>query len=99
MANVTVIPEAQAELDEAYARYRSHSERVADDFLDEVLDAFRKIADSPELWPIDEDDDRYRFFVLDRHSYVINYRIQDAQTVRVVAVTHSARRRGYWKGR
>jgi plasmid stabilization system protein ParE len=87
------------ELDEAYAHYQARSPRAADDFLDEVLGAFRKVAASPEFWPLDEDDDRYQFFVLDRHSYVIYFRVEDAQNVRVVAVAHSARRPGYWKGR
>jgi plasmid stabilization system protein ParE len=98
MANLTVVWAAQIELDEAYVRYRSQSEVTADDFLDEVIDAFRKIEDAPELWPLDEDG-RHRFFVLQRHSYVIYYRVQDNQNVRVLAVAHSARRPGYWKGR
>ena len=99
MARITLRPAAHAELDEAYARYSSISERVAEEFLDEALDAFRKIADTPESWPPWEKDRRYRYFVLDRHSYVIYYRLEDSQTVRVVAVAHSAQQQGYWKGR
>src|SRR5437764_11045457 len=99
MARITLSPAAHVELDEACARYRSISERVAEEFLDEALDAFRKIADAPESWPPWETDRPYRYFVLNRHSYVIYYRLEDAQTVRVVAVAHSAQRQGYWKGR
>jgi plasmid stabilization system protein ParE len=99
MTRLTAIPEAQAELDRAYAYYFFHaSERTAAEFLDEVVDAFDKIAGNPEQWPAEEGTD-YRFFTLKRHSYVIYYRVETPQTVRVVAVPHSSQRPGYWHGR
>jgi plasmid stabilization system protein ParE len=97
MANLQVQAEAQAELDEAYARYLREGQRVADDFLDEVADAFQKIEQTPELWPAY--GGRHRFFALARHSYVIYYRIESTTSVRIIAFSHSARRSGYWKGR
>jgi len=93
------VPPPMQSSDEACARYASSSPRAADEFLNEVLDAFRKIAVAPEAWPPWERDRRYRYFVLARHSYVIYYRREGAETVRVVAVPHSSRRQGYWKGR
>jgi plasmid stabilization system protein ParE len=98
MAKWTIIPVAQAELERAYAYYHEHgSERVANEFFDAALDAIGKIAENPGLWPAE--DDEYRFFVLPRHSYAVVYRIEDAQNVRIVAVSHTSRAPGYWKGR
>jgi|SRR4051794_23732135 plasmid stabilization system protein ParE len=99
MANLVVIDAAETELDEARAYYRRGSRVAADEFLAEVRRALALIADNPVLWPTYEDDDRYRFFALKNHSYVIYYRILDADTVRVVAVASSWRRPGYWGGR
>jgi plasmid stabilization system protein ParE len=99
MARLTAIPEAQAELDRAHAYYFVHaSERTADECLDEVVDAFAKIAANPEQWPSEEGTD-YRFFTLKRHSYVIYYRIETPQAVRVAAVPHASQQPGYWHGR
>jgi|SRR5437588_5279986 len=99
MANLLILPAARAELDRAYAYYQVHgSQRAAEGFFSDVLDAFAKIAASPELWPA-EDDEVYRFFALKRHSYVIYYRIEDPENVRVVAVPHSSQQRGCWRGR
>ena len=97
MTSLEIRAEAQAELDEAYAQYLKQGLRVADDFLDEVVDAFQKIEQSPQLWP--PYGARHRFFALARHSYVIYYRIESPTIVRIIAVSHSARRPGYWKGR
>jgi plasmid stabilization system protein ParE len=97
MANLEIRAEAQTELDAAYARYLKEGQRVANDFLDEVGDAFQKIEATPELWP--RYGMRHRFFPLARHSYVIYYRIESAAVVRIIAISHSARRPGYWKGR
>jgi plasmid stabilization system protein ParE len=98
MAKCSIIPAAQEELEKAYAHYHKHgSERVANEFFDETLDAIRKVAENPDRWAADDDD--YRFFILDKHSYAIVYRIEDPQTVRIVAVAHTSRAPGYWKGR
>jgi plasmid stabilization system protein ParE len=97
MFHLTVSDAAEAELDEARARYRLAGERVADEFLSEVQEAFARIADTPELFP--RHDPRHRLFVLKRHAYVIYYRIENDDTVQVVAVAHAARRPNYWKGR
>jgi plasmid stabilization system protein ParE len=98
MDNIRIVPAAQRELDRAYAYYRSHgSQRVADEFFAEVLDALGKIAADPELWP--PEDEEHRFFPLARHSYVIYYQVEGPQSVRVVAISHSSQEPGYWKGR
>jgi plasmid stabilization system protein ParE len=99
MAELIVTTTAEAEFDEARAYYRRDSPTVADDFVTEVEQALVLIAENPERWPPDEDDDRYRFFVLKDHSYVIYYRMVNPQKVRVVAFSHSSRLPGYWRGR
>lgn len=99
MANLIVTDAAEAEFDTARAYYRRESLVAADEFVTEVQHALELIAEFPELWPTDEEDDRYRFFALKDHSYVIYYRLVNAQKVRVVAVSHSSRQPGYWRGR
>ena len=99
MADLIVTTIAEAEFDEAKAYYRRDSLVAAEDFVTEVEHALELIAENPKLWPPDEDDDRYRFFVLKDHAYVIYFRMVNPQTVRVVAFAHSSRLPGYWRGR
>jgi toxin ParE1/3/4 len=99
MADLIISAAAESELDEARAYYRQVSLVAADEFLAEVRRVLALIADNPAQWSPYEEDDRYRFFSLKNYSYVIYYRMVDADTVRVVAVSHSSRRPGYWKGR
>ena len=98
MADIRIIPAAQAELDQAYAYYLADAgERTADEFFDEMLVAFGKISDNPERCAAE--DGKYRSFILDRYSYHIVYRIEARQSVRVVAIAHTSRQPGFWKGR
>jgi plasmid stabilization system protein ParE len=99
MADLAITAAAKAELEEARAYYRRESLLAADGFVTDVQDALELIGDDPELWPSDEDDERYRFFVLKKHSYVIYYRMVSRQNVRIVAIVHSSRSPGSWRGR
>ena len=98
MANWTILPEAQSELERAYLNYRDRgSERVANEFFEELLDSFRRIDQNPELYAADADG--YRQLILHRHSYVIIFRIESHTNIRIVAVSHTSRAPEYWKGR
>jgi plasmid stabilization system protein ParE len=62
-----------------------------------MLAAFGKIGDNPERCAAE--DGKYRSFILDRHSYHIVYRIEARKSVCVVAIAHTSRQPGFWKGR
>jgi len=54
------------------------------------------IAASPETYPPYDDD--HRFAILRRYPYSLVYQLY-SQQVFVVAVAHSSRSAGYWRGR
>jgi plasmid stabilization system protein ParE len=97
MADLIIADAAEAEIDRARDYLLGESVSAAAAFLAEVRHVMRLIAETPEQWP--RYGRRHRFFALRKHSYVVYYRILDTDKVRVVAVSHSSRRAGYWKGR
>jgi plasmid stabilization system protein ParE len=97
MANLRIADEAEDEIEHARNYLSERSASAPATFLAEVRHVLGLIADAPEQWP--EYDERYRFFALHKHSYVIYYEILDTETVRVVAVAHSSQQPDYWKGR
>jgi plasmid stabilization system protein ParE len=96
MANVSFLPAAEADYQEALAWYQDRSLRAAAGFEAAVEVALRRIADAPEQWPLC--DDRHRFYILRRYPYSVIYRV-DAGEVIVVAVAHGSRSESYWHGR
>lgn len=96
MANVAFHPEAQAEYEAALAWYQARSPRTAARFEAEVDRVLGLIGANPELYPAY--DDEHRFAVLRRYPYSIIFQVQPGQ-VYVIAVPHSGRAPGYWRGR
>ncbi|HEX4589106.1 MAG TPA: hypothetical protein VH120_04210 [Gemmataceae bacterium] len=68
MAELTIVHEAEAEIENARAYLRERSAAAASTFLAEVRHVLELIANAPEQWPIY--DKQYRFFALRKHSYV-----------------------------
>jgi plasmid stabilization system protein ParE len=95
MANVTFLPAAEQDYEEALAWYESRSARAAAGFEAAMEVALQSIADNPEMWPLC--DDRHRFYVLRRYPYSVIYRVE-AEGALIVAVAH-ARRSAYWQDR
>ena len=91
--DVILLPEAEAEVREAFFWYYERSPLAADAFRTEVFDAVDGLATSATMWP--EDEDRFRRKVLRHFPYTVFYEI-DGQTVNVLAVAHQRRRPGYW---
>jgi toxin ParE1/3/4 len=89
-------PEAEAEYLDVIRRYGVSSLRVALKFERAVEDAIGKIVAMPLAYPLI--DRRHRSFKLRKHSYYLVYRVEPSGVL-IVAVAHTARRRGYWKGR
>jgi plasmid stabilization system protein ParE len=96
VANVVFHPEAQAEYDAALAWYQARSLQAAARFEAEVEGLLGLIGSNPELFP--NYDDEHRFAVLKRFPYSLVYQVQPGQ-VWVIAVPHSSRSPGYWRGR
>jgi toxin ParE1/3/4 len=63
------------------------------DFDAELFDRFRFIADNPLVFAIVQKD--VRVARIKRFPYVILYRVED-NTIRILAVVHSARRLNKW---
>ena len=87
MANVSFLPAALAEYQEAYAWYFARSARAAVNFQLAVDKATCKIATAPEQWPLI--DDLHRRCMLRCYPYSIIYRVANGDIV-VVAVAHVA---------
>jgi|SRR5271163_4377216 len=89
-------PLAWRELEEADSWYLSHSYDVSLEFLSDLDAALESISGAPQRWP------KYlhgtRRFVMHRFPFSVVY-LDDPELVTIIAVAHSKRRPGYWRGR
>ena len=90
---VVVLPEAEAELREAFLWYFDRSPLAADAFGSEVADAIDGLEDTAADWPKDEDG--VHFYLLKHFPYTVRYEIADRE-VTVLAIAHQRRAPGYW---
>ena len=93
---VDILPEAEAEIREAFLWYFERSPIAADAFRTETFATIDRLAVNAEMWPADED--AIRRLVLRRFPYTVFYEILGA-TVTVLAVAHQRRKPGYWRTR
>jgi plasmid stabilization system protein ParE len=96
VAEVTLHAGAEADYEEALAWYLDRSPQAADRFEAAVGEAIDAIAAHPTLFP--RCDARHRYILLRRYPFSLVYR-DDGDAVRVIAIAHSKRRRGYWSDR
>ena len=94
MTKVEFHPEAQAELENASNWYRERSDLAARAFINEVVHALKRIAESPESWPQTRANERR--FLFRRFPYSIIYRVREDE-VFITAIAHQRRRPGYWE--
>jgi plasmid stabilization system protein ParE len=89
-------PLAWREVEEADSWYLSRSYDVSVEFLSELYAAVEEISQAPQRWP------KYlhgtRRFVMQRFPFSVVY-LDDPDLVTIIAVAHSKRKPGYWKGR
>lgn len=90
------LPGARADLIEGIRYYRSHSPKVAQDFVSEVRRAVRFVAENPEASPKLRGDGRKK--VLLKFPYSVLNAVE-RRHVLVVAVANHYRRPDYWHGR
>lgn len=94
--HVEILPDAEAEIREAFLWYFERSPIAADAFRTAAIEAIDGLATDALMWP--EDEDEIRRHVLRHFPYTVFYEIRDT-TVTVLAVAHQRRRPGYWRER
>ncbi|WP_145084225.1 type II toxin-antitoxin system RelE/ParE family toxin [Anatilimnocola aggregata] len=77
--------------------YDRASESAGRRFEQSVRQALDQIAEAPERWPANPDGTQFRR--LPHFPYLIIYRRLENDRVRVIAISHSRRRPGYWSRR
>jgi toxin ParE1/3/4 len=88
--------EAWQEFEAADDWYLTRSPDASLEFLSDVHDALEDISVSPRRWPTHLHGTRR--LVLQRFPFSIVY-LEDSEVVTIVAVAHSKRKPGYWRGR
>jgi plasmid stabilization system protein ParE len=87
---------AEQELLAAADWYRQRTPQAASDFLAAMERAVRRISEAPDRHP------RYirntRRYLLRQFPFFVVFRATEAEVV-IVAVAHTSRRPGYWRGR
>jgi len=93
---VELLPEAEAEIREAFLWYFERSPLAADAFRTEVFDAIDGLAGRADMWAPDEDG--LRRYLLSHFPYALHYELLE-QKATVFAVGHQRRMPQYWKQR
>lgn len=91
-----LLPEAEREIDEAFAHYQSHGLHLGPAFIASIERSYDQIEAFPKAWPTIEDD--VRWCLTRRFPYAIVYVERETDIV-VVAVAHLSRQRRYWLSR
>lgn len=87
MANVRVLPQAEADILEAVAWYEAQNPRTAQRFDDAVAAAIDRVSVAPELYA--SEDDQHRRCPVRKFRYVVVYRYDPSSDgVIVVAVAN-----------
>jgi plasmid stabilization system protein ParE len=91
-------PEAEDELDQQIAYYENKCSGLGIEFLDEIIIGIGQIIDHPEAWsPAYKDCRKY---LIGRFPFKLIYKYYEATSqVLIVAIAHTKREPGYWKGR
>lgn len=91
-------PEAIAEIASAQEFYDNRLPGLGSDLEDAIDSALSMIAAMPEAWTAWSDLPEVRVFQLDRFPFSLPY-IYENDRVVLLALAHSKRRPGYWRGR
>ena len=89
---ISLLPLAQAELDEAFSWYEEQAIGLGYDFLDEFDQSVRLIASFPELYEMMESG--VRRCLVNRFPYAVFYGI-DSTGIIIVALAHMKRKPSY----
>lgn len=89
-------PDALDEADAALEWYVVRSRAAAENFMQELELAARRVLDAPTRWP--RIDTLVRRYLLPTYPFSLIYRVGD-DFVEVIAVAHQRRKPGYWRSR
>ncbi|MBI4746508.1 MAG: type II toxin-antitoxin system RelE/ParE family toxin [Deltaproteobacteria bacterium] len=90
---LSLLPLAQAELDDAFSWYEEQAGGLGYEFLDELDQSVRLIASFPEAF--EQIEDAVRRCLVNRFPYGVIYGIDGVEVV-VIAVAHLKREPNYW---
>jgi plasmid stabilization system protein ParE len=93
---VYVRPDAETDIEEAAIWYEKQRNGLGDEFLDEVLSAFKKISDNPLMYAVVHRHTRR--VLIHRFPFAIYYRVEE-DSLAVVAVMHGSRHPKQWQKR
>ena len=89
-------PEARVELNEAVDYYENGEAGLGVEFLEEVYATILRIIEFPSAWA--RLSRRTRRCLIDRFPFAVIYQAKQ-DSILIVAITHLARKPGYWKDR
>lgn len=82
----------------SFLHRRPYTTTVVAEFVDEMEDAFQKIGDHPDRFPLAGYSDYRKFGPTRKHRFNVIYTTRDGVTW-IVAVAHPARRVRFWMRR
>jgi plasmid stabilization system protein ParE len=98
MFNVIILPKAKKEIREATEWYNQRENGLGQEFIDEIRDLSKFLANQPESYSIRYDD--IRTAVVQRFPFMIHYQIDESKKiVLIVAVLHTKRSPTRWRKR
>ena len=93
---IRLLKPAQTELDDGIVWYEEQVSGLGIEFLDEILETFKRIKLNPDAWaPF---SDRTRRCLVHRFPYGIIYEIREHE-ISIIAIAHLHRKPDYWKDR
>ena len=93
---VAYLPDAEDDVDAAYAYYEQQLAGLGEQFLEALRDAVDRVRDTPQLYGVLRKD--IRAAPLKRFPYVVYYRDRGADLL-VIAVQHGRRSSRAWRRR
>ena len=94
--HIRLLKPAQAELDDGIVWYEEQLRGLGTEFLDELLQTFKRIKVNPYAWAVFSK--RTRRCLVHKFPYGIIYQIRENEIL-IIAIAHQHREPDYWKNR
>ena len=93
---IRLLSAAQRDLDESYLYYEVQLQHLGVEFLQEILQTFKRIKLNPDAWsPFSE---RTRRCLVNRFPYGVIYQVRENEIL-IIAISHLHRNPEFWKER
>lgn len=93
---IRLLKPAQVELDDGIIWYDDQVRGLGNEFLNEILDTFKRIKLNPNAWAVFSK--RTRRCLVHKFPYGIIYQIRENEIL-IIAIAHQHREPDYWVGR